>query len=45
MLRTIVVGSCVSIQGLMVGQTSDGKVMVQVDDKTFVGLPVPQARA
>ena len=45
MLRTIAVGSCVSVQGIMVGQMADGKIMVKVDDKTFVGLPVPLVKA
>ena len=45
MLRTITVGSCVSVQGLVVGQTPDGQIMVKVDDKTFVGVPVPVVRA
>ncbi|WP_430465425.1 hypothetical protein [Tabrizicola sp.] len=45
MLRTIAVGSCVSVQGIMIGQMPDGKIMVKVDDKTFVGMPVPAARA
>jgi hypothetical protein len=45
MLRTIAVGSCVSVQGILVGQMADGKIMVRVDDKTYVGLPVPAARA
>lgn len=45
MLRTIVVGTCVSVQGVMVGQLADGKIMVKVDGKTFVGTPVPVARA
>jgi uncharacterized protein YdeI (BOF family) len=40
MLRTITVGSCVSVQGLMVKQLADGKIVVRVDDKTFVGYPV-----
>ncbi len=44
MLRTISVGSCVSIQGLMVGQLADGKIMVKVDEKTFVGYPVHSVR-
>jgi hypothetical protein len=44
MLRTISVGSCVSIQGLLVGQLADGKIMVKVDEKTFVGFPVAQLR-
>lgn len=44
MLRTISVGSCVSIQGLLVGQLADGKIMVKVDEKTFVGYPVAPVR-
>ena len=44
MLRTISVGSCVSIQGLLVGQLADGKIMVKVDEKTFVGYPVMPVR-
>ena len=44
MLRTISVGSCVSIQGLLVGQLADGKIMVKVDEKTFVGYPVNRAK-
>jgi hypothetical protein len=39
MLRTISLGSCVSVQGMVVGQLSDGKVIVRVDEKTFVGYP------
>lgn len=45
MLRTITLGSCVSVQGIVVGQLADGKIMVKVDEKTFVGYPVVQARA
>ena len=45
MLRTISIGSCVSVQGIVVGQLADGKVIVRVDDKTFVGHPVAQVRA
>ena len=44
MLRTISIGSCVSVQGLFVGQLSDGKIMVKVDEKTFVGYPVNRAK-
>ena len=29
----------------MVGQMADGKIMVKVDDKTYVGTPVPTVRA
>ena len=45
MLRTITLGSCVSVQGLQVGQMADGKIMVKVDEKTFVGYPVMPLRA
>jgi hypothetical protein len=45
MIRTISIGSCVSIQGLFVSQLADGKIVVKVDEKTFVGYPVAQARA
>ncbi len=41
MLRTITVGSCVSIQGLVVGQLPDGRVIIRVDNQTFTGFPVP----
>lgn len=45
MLRTISLGTCVSVQGVVVGKTADGKLMVRVDDKTFVGYPVTPSRA
>ncbi len=44
MLRTITVGSCVSIQGLLLGQMADGKIMVKVDERTFVGYPVTKTK-
>lgn len=40
MLRTISVGSCVSVQGIQVAQLADGKVVVRVDERNFVGFPV-----
>ncbi len=44
MLRTITLGSCVSVQGIVVKQLSDGKLVVRVDEKTFIGHPVAPAR-
>lgn len=44
MIRTINIGSCVSVQGLFVSQLADGKIVVKVDEKHFVGFPVSQAR-
>lgn len=45
MLRTISLGSCISVQGILVGTTSDGRMTVRVDDKTFTGYPISAARA
>ncbi len=44
MLRTISVGSYISVQGLFVGELADGKIVVKVDDKSFVGYPVTPVR-
>jgi uncharacterized protein YdeI (BOF family) len=44
MLRTITIGSCVSVQGLLVRQLADGKIVVKVDDQTFTGFPVTPCR-
>jgi len=34
----------VSVQGLVVGHQADGKMIVRVDEKNFVGYPIAQAR-
>ena len=44
MLGTIAVGTCVSIQGLVIAHLADGKIVVRVDDKTFAGYPVQPVR-
>ncbi|MCJ8138352.1 hypothetical protein [Falsirhodobacter halotolerans] len=44
MLRTITIGSCISVQGQFVGDAADGKIIVQVGEKSFVGRPVQSAR-
>ena len=44
MLRTITLGSCVSVQGTFIRTLDDGKIMVRVDEKTYIGFPV-KARA
>ena len=43
MLKTITLGTCVSIQGIFVKKASDGRIVVRVDDKTYVGKPVAVA--
>ena len=40
MLRTIVMGSCVSVQGIFVRQLENGKVIVRVGSRMFEGVPV-----
>lgn len=40
MLRTIILGSCVSVQGTYVHTLADGRVLVRVGSREFIGLPV-----
>lgn len=40
MLRTITIGSCVSVQGLYIKDMPDGRIAVKVDETVFAGLPV-----
>ncbi|MCK8463249.1 hypothetical protein MUY35_05230 [Aliiroseovarius sp. S1339] len=45
MLRTIVLGSCVMVQGQYVRDLSDGRIVVRVEDRLFSGHPVKQRKA
>jgi hypothetical protein len=45
MLRTIVLGSCVSVQGTYVRTLADGRIMVRVGSREFAGLPVVKMAA
>ena len=40
MLRTILLGSCVYVQGTFVRKLDDGKIVVKVGERLFQGLPV-----
>lgn len=40
MLRTIMVGTCISVQGLFVKNLPNGRIAVRVGDKVFQGRPV-----
>lgn len=40
MLRTIRLGSCVSVQGIFVRLLPDGRMQVRVGDQLFAGQPV-----
>ena len=43
MLRTITLGSAVSIQGWFVRALPDGRIVVKVDDTSYTGSPVTAA--
>ncbi|KIN67944.1 hypothetical protein [Sulfitobacter donghicola] len=40
MLRTITLGSAISIQGTFVRSMPDGRIAVQVNDTVYSGVPV-----
>ena len=43
MLRTITVGSCVSVQGTFVRTLPDGRIAVRVGNIIYQGVPVEAA--
>lgn len=43
MLRTITIGSSVSVQGVFVRDVSEGRIAIKVDENLFVGRPVLQS--
>lgn len=43
MVKTITLGSCVSVQGTFIRTLDDGKIVVRVGDKVFAGFPVAKA--
>ena len=45
MLRTITLGSCVSVQGIFIRDLKDGKLLVRVGDRLFAGFPVDRQAA
>lgn len=40
MLKTIILGSCVSVQGILEKKLPDGRVIIRVGDRLFTGSPV-----
>jgi len=40
MLRTITIGSAISVQGIFVKDLADGRVAVKVDETVYAGTPV-----
>ena len=45
MLRTIILGSCVSVQGTFVRKLTNGKVLVRVGKRLYEGMPVTSKAA
>lgn len=43
MLRTILIGTCMSVQGLFVCKLEDGRAVVRVDDKLYAGTLIERA--
>lgn len=43
MLRTITIGSAISVQGVFVEALPDGRITVRVGSSEFSGLPVSKA--
>ncbi|HRM74064.1 MAG TPA: hypothetical protein PLI13_05065 [Paracoccus sp. (in: a-proteobacteria)] len=40
MIRTITIGSCISVQGVFERQQANGNIVVRVGPKTYEGKPV-----
>ncbi len=40
MLKTILIGSCVYVQGVFVRKLGDGKIIVRVGDRLYKGMPI-----
>ena len=40
MLRTIIMSTCVQVQGTFVRALSDGRIVVSVDNRDFAGQPI-----
>jgi hypothetical protein len=45
MLRTIILGSCVSVQGIYIKTLADGRILVRVGSREYTGRPVIQQAA
>lgn len=43
MLRTVQLGTCVSVQGLFVRMLENGLMQVRIGDQLYVGRPVAHA--
>ncbi|WP_341212640.1 hypothetical protein [uncultured Limimaricola sp.] len=39
MLQTILIGSCISVQGLLVKQLANGRMLIRVGERLYEGRP------
>mgnify|MGYP006271417825 CR=1 FL=1 len=40
MLRTIIIGSCVCVQGAFVRNLANGRILVRVGERLYAGTPI-----
>ncbi|SFB11722.1 hypothetical protein SAMN05421688_3005 [Poseidonocella pacifica] len=45
MVKTIAIGTCVSVQGLLVRSLDNGNIVVRVGSRLYTGRPVATAKA
>ena len=45
MLRTITLGTCVSVQGIFERALDNGRILVRVGDRLFEGVPVAKKQS
>ncbi len=43
MIRTIIIGSCVSVQGIFVRSLQDGRIVIRADNREFSGFPIAKS--
>ncbi len=43
MLRTIIIGSCVFVQGTFIRTLGNGRIAIRVGNREFTGRPVSRA--
>ncbi|MCZ4261274.1 MULTISPECIES: hypothetical protein [Paracoccaceae] len=45
MLQTILIGSCISVQGLLVKKLENGRMRIRVGERFYEGRPANVAKA
>ena len=44
-IKTIEIGTCVSVQGVFVRALQDGRIVIRTETREFAGVPLPQKAA